>query len=100
MALHFSKEEFSKRKREFLAIFALLKRQRVSLGVNSQDEFLANIRQTFEEAPHTASQKLMSMDFISQVNTLKRNDREEFLTDIVFLAKKKGKTFGPFGKLY
>jgi hypothetical protein len=93
-------EEFCKRKREFLAIFALLKRQRVSLGVNSQDEFLANIRQTFEEAPHTASQKLMSMDFISQVNTLKRNDREEFLTDIVFLAKKKGKTFGPFGKLY
>jgi hypothetical protein len=93
-------EEFSKRKREFVAIFALLKRQGVSLGVNSQDEFLTNMRQTFEEAPHTASQKLMSMDFISQVNTLKRNDREEFLTDIVFLAKKKGKTFGPFGKLY
>jgi hypothetical protein len=93
-------EDFSKRKTEFLSIFATLKRQGVVLKVNNQQEFLDNIRRAFEDSPNTATSKLMAMDFISQVNALKLIPREEFLTDIIFLAKKKGKTFGPFGKLY
>ena len=93
-------EDFSKRKTEFLSIFATLKRQGVVLKVNNQQEFLDNIRRAFEDSPNTATSKLMAMDFISQVNALKLIPREEFLTYIVFLAKKKGKTFGPFGKLY
>mgnify|MGYP003677433603 FL=1 len=44
--------------------------------------------------------KLMQLDFISQLFDLKKKKREELLTNMLFLAMKKGEKFGPFGKLY
>jgi len=44
--------------------------------------------------------KLMQLDFLSQLFDLKKKKREELLTNMLFLAMKKGEKFGPFGKLY
>ena len=47
-----------------------------------------------------AHSKCMQMAFLDVVVGMKKEKRREFMTDMVFLAAKKGKRFGPFGKLY
>ena len=48
--------------------------------------------------------KLMGLDFFYQVSKLDNEQRNEFITDMIFLAQKKATTkmdfFGPFGKIY
>ena len=48
--------------------------------------------------------KLMGLDFFYQVSKLSKAQRNEFVTDMIFLAQKKAfgkrKDFGPFGKIY
>ena len=48
--------------------------------------------------------KLMGLDFFYQVFKLTDDERNEFVTDMVFLAQKKAfrkvDHFGPFGKIY
>ena len=48
--------------------------------------------------------KLMGLDFFYQVFKLNDEERNEFVTDMVFLAQKKAFSkvdhFGPFGKIY
>ena len=47
--------------------------------------------------------KLMGLDFFYQVSKLNNEQRNEFITDMVFLAQKKASAkadyFGPFGKI-
>jgi hypothetical protein len=40
------------------------------------------------------------MQFVHAVVTMDKKKMDEFMTDMVFIAAKKGKRFGPFGKLY
>ena len=45
----------------------------------------------------------MQVYYISRLLKLKEQDRNEYLTDLLFIAQKKGNKvfdFGPFGKLY
>ena len=42
----------------------------------------------------------MQIKFISELLSLKKELQNEIMTDMAFLAQKKGKQFGPFGKLY
>jgi len=44
--------------------------------------------------------KLMQIHFVHDIYKLTKKKREDLLTDLVFLSQKKGKRFGPFGKLY
>ena len=48
--------------------------------------------------------KLMGLDFFYQVSKLDDAERNEFITDMVFLSQKKAfkkaDYFGPFGKIY
>jgi hypothetical protein len=53
--------------------------------------------------PWIANVKLMQIYFVQRLLSLKEQDRNEYLTDLLFLAQKKGNKvfdFGPFGKLY
>lgn len=59
---------------------------------------ILNSFKTDDEGVTTA--KLMQLDFISQLFDLTKKKREELLTNMLFLAMKKGEKFGPFGKLY
>jgi len=54
----------------------------------------------YETEPHVAHSKCMQMEFMAEVVSMNKEKQREFMTDMVFLAAKKGKRFGPFGKLY
>lgn len=53
-----------------------------------------------DEKNGVTNSKLMQLDFLSQLFKLKKEEREDLLTDMLFLGMKKGAKFGPFGKLY
>lgn len=47
-----------------------------------------------------SNSKLGQIHFLSELFSLKKEEREDLLTDMLFLGMKKGARFGPFGKLY
>ncbi len=66
-----------------------------------------NLFFVFGTTPWVANSKLQQMQWLSEVLSLKgkatsggRDSLNEFCTDLVFLAKKEGPRYGPFGKLY
>lgn len=50
--------------------------------------------------PHVATSKMMQLKFLDMLMGMGDRDRNQFMTDMAFLAQKKGDRFGPFGKLY
>lgn len=42
----------------------------------------------------------MQLYFLDMLMGMKEKKRNQFMTDMTFLAQKKGDRFGPFGKLY
>ncbi len=50
--------------------------------------------------PDFASSKLMQLKFVTEILSLKDDDVDLLLTSLSYLEQKKGKIFGPFGKLY
>ena len=96
-----SATEFNKDVDEYKKLFSKLKKARVDVGgVTNQNDFVVNMQTVFANKPYAAKAKLMEMKFIESVLDLDPKKRQEFMTDMVFIAAKKGKRFGPFGKLY
>jgi hypothetical protein len=73
---------------------------KVDTGVKNADEFVLNMQKVFTLEPHTANSKLMQLNFLYNISEMKKEERDNLLTDMCFLAQKKGRQFGPFGKLY
>ena len=42
----------------------------------------------------------MQLTFVSEISKLSKKDMDRLITDMLFLAQKKGEGFGPFGKIY
>jgi hypothetical protein len=84
------KEKFNKIKRK------------VKTNITDDKEFAANILSMMMDKDNygTANSKLMQLDFLYQIINLGEDGMEKFITDLFFLAEKRGKGFGPFGKLY
>jgi hypothetical protein len=52
---------------------------------------------------YEANNKLMQLSFIYGLSKLSKENRDKYVTDLLFIAEKKGNKvfdFGPFGKLY
>ena len=75
-------------------------RSDVNFDVDSAEDAVNNIRMVFNTAPHVAKSKLMQIQFLNMLHGMTDKKRNMFMTDMSFLAQKKGKRFGPFGKLY
>ena len=73
---------------------------KVDTGVKNAEEFVSNMQKVFTVEPHTANSKLMQLNFLYNICEMKKEERDNLLTDMCFLAQKKGRQFGPFGKLY
>ena len=90
--------------RQWKNMFTRVKNERVTTGVNNQDQFAQNIQLLYQASPSEALSKLMQLTFLDNaVKILKSKSKEdytEFWTDMVFLSIKKGDQFGPFGKLF
>ena len=85
-------------------MFMNIKNKVTAINVDTKEEFIKNMRKVFKgKTSHIANVKLMQIYFIDQLLKLKKKEQNEYLTDLLFLAQKKGNKvfdFGPFGKLY
>ena len=74
------------------------------VGITTVPEFSNNMSTVFNSSSsHIANVKLMQLYFVDRLLMLSPNKRDEYLTDLLFIAQKKGNKvfdFGPFGKLY
>ena len=73
-------------------------------GSKPMSEFEYNFSTVFNSnKSHIANVKLMQLYFLYRLMTISAKKRNIFLTDLLFIAQKKGNKvfdFGPFGKLY
>jgi len=96
-------EEFKKSKDEYVLMFEKIKTL-CTTNIRTKDDFILTFESLFSSSKqniHLANSKLMQLDFIYQVLTLKPNQKyEEFWTDMFWLSIRKGPNFGPHGKLY
>ncbi len=81
--------------------FNMVKSKGVDVGsCKTSDEFIKNAQKVFTLEPHIATSKLMQLNFLAAVTNLPKEKMDNLFTDMSFLAQKKGREFGPFGKLY
>ena len=94
------------REKEFKDMFNRVSKNSLvkDIGAKNEEQFCNNMYGVFEgREPHIANAKLMQLYFIDKLLKLKESDQNEYLTDLLFIAQKKGNKvfdFGPFGKLY
>ena len=112
-------DEFNADKTYYKQTYAHVKRGNLfDMGVMSQDKFTENIITLFEYAEKAGegtdewqiragrvTSKLMQLHFADILTKVKLRPNgseqvDQLITSIIFLAMKKGKRFGPFGKLY
>ena len=75
-------------------------KSKVISGIQSKEEFNASFQSAWKTQEDIASSKLMQLTFIHAILKMNEKSQKEFLTNLTFLAQKKGRKFGPFGKLY
>ena len=80
-------------------------RQGVDVEVKDEQVAVDNLLLVFTTKPHVANSKCMQITWLHQVMVgLARTERNEFCSDMIFLAMKVGKgksdRYGPFAKIY
>lgn len=96
-------EEFQKNQQKYLKIFSAVKRF-ATTNITNDAEFILNFSKMFNSDKKNiiiANSKLMQLEFISKVLEITPSSKyEEFWTDMFWISIRKGKNFGPHGKLY
>jgi len=93
--------DFTKVRDDYAKIIKTLREKGVetevddAVALNNIDVVIGN-----PETAHVANSKLMQLKFLHMLVGMKPEERNKFMTDMTFLAQKKGERFGPFGKLY
>lgn len=94
-------DEFLAEEDKYKKIFVDLFRANVDFGdVNTPDALYDVFLSVFGTEPHVANSKLQQLTFFHLITRLKSDELNEFGTDMVFLAMKAGRRYGPFAKLY
>jgi len=99
----FSPEEFFARRNEYKQKLEILNRAGTVLakvGTITVDQALDNIQYMFRTQPWVANSKCQQITWLSMVMSLSSEDRDNFMADLVFMAKKEGRKYGPFGKIF
>ena len=91
--------EFNKDSQIYSEMWNTIKDKVIS-GIKTKQEFDASFQSAWSTQEDIASSKLMQLTFIHAVLKMQKKPQKEFLTNLTFLAQKKGRKFGPFGKLY
>ena len=98
--------EFKERETEFSDMFERVVQSPLisEIGIQTKKQFITNMEQVFRgKTSHIANVKLMQLYYVDKLLQLDASVRDEYLTDLLFIAQKKGNKvfdFGPFGKLY
>lgn len=106
LTLENDNKKFPKSEQEYLNTIneweSIYKKVKQYTNVPTVDKFSENMVSVFRsKRPDYAHSKLMQLKLFETVLTKLRDKKlDEFLTELAFLAQKKGTVFGPFGKLY
>lgn len=94
-------QEFNSKKDTYVKMFNSIK-TKVDTRINTDKEFVNNMILLLksEEHWHLGQTKLMQLTFFSKFCKLSKESMNEAITELYFLAEKRGKGFGPFGKIY
>ena len=98
-----NKTQFNEREQnKYLGMIKELKSDGVDIGNVTPLEAVINIRETFSQTsqPQTANSKLMQITWLYNLLSLSTKKRNKMLTDLIYLAEKSGRRYGPYGKLY
>ena len=95
-----TKDEFINKVDIYSKMWTNIHKAKVETNINKVEDFVTNMKTVFDTEPFVANSKLMQLNFLNEIFSLTETDRNRLLTDMVFLAMKKGEYFGPFGKLY
>ena len=74
----------------------------VDTGITNT-QFIESMTKSFKSADQNngvSTSKLQQLDFVYYIMQIRMSERNELLTNMLYLAEKKGAQFAPFGKLY
>jgi hypothetical protein len=96
-----SAPEFVQEEQSYKDMFDVVSKK-VETNIKDSKTFSANILKQLTDSENygTANSKLMQLKFLYEMTKLTEKKTEKFITDLFFLAEKRGSGFGPFGKLY
>jgi hypothetical protein len=75
---------------------------KVETGITDK-QFIESMTKSFKSADQingVSTSKLQQLDFVYYIMQIRASERNELLTNMLYLAEKKGAQFAPFGKLY
>ena len=72
----------------------------VDIAAKNEDEAYDNLLFSMNTQPHVANSKLQQITWLDQILSLGKTERDEFATDMIFIAKKEGTRYGPFAKIF
>ena len=87
----------------WLGMIGCLFKNRVDMGsASDKNEAYDNILAVFDEAngsPHVANAKLQEIKWLCAFFAIQSKERPSFATDMVWLAMKSGRAYGPYAKI-
>ena len=89
-------------KKDYLSMIKFIKQQGVDIGDLTPEEAVANLDEAFYRRSNrwVANSKCMQVVWLFNFLNLSKENQNKLATDIVFLAEKAGRRYGPYGKLY
>ena len=89
-------------KKDYLSMIKFIKQQGVDIGDVTPEEAVANLDEAFYRRSNrwVANSKCMQVQWLFNFLNLSKENRNKLATDIIFLAEKAGRRYGPYGKLY
>jgi hypothetical protein len=99
----FSPEEFASKKDDYVKKLKYLASKGVTLYKTTRltpEQAADRLEYTFQVQPWVANSKCQQITWLDKVMHLSPDDLNNFLADMLFLSKKEGKGYGPFGKIY
>tara|TARA_E500000331_G_scaffold13899_2_gene12232 strand:- start:69 stop:1688 length:1620 start_codon:yes stop_codon:yes gene_type:complete len=94
-------DEFLKQKDKWIHVIGRVKDHGVSIQTSTALEAYNNILLIYNSKPFVSNSKLMQLSWLDSFFSINGKDnRDKFLTDMVFIAQKMGPRYGPFGKLF
>ena len=89
-------------KKDYLFMIKFLKQHGVKIGDVTPEEAVANLDEAFYRRSNrwVANSKCMQVVWLFNFLNLSNDKQNKLATDIVFLAEKSGRRYGPYGKLY
>jgi hypothetical protein len=102
--------EFKQQEKKYLDMFkTVLRNPMIDLNVTSASTFVDDMLMQCitpvkdndtGDGTIICNSKLMQLHFFYLISKLSRDEINEFFTEMFFLGQKRGKRFGPFGKIY